>query len=68
MHPTVPGRTRRRLPVLPARTDEGSMTLFVVVIAVGLLIAAGLVVDGGGKVRALQRADAVAAAWQAGDG
>lgn len=41
--------------------DDGSITLFVVVIALGLLVAVGLVVDGGGKVRALQRADDVAA-------
>lgn len=41
--------------------DRGSITLFVVVIALGLFVAVGLVVDGGGKVRALQRADDVAA-------
>lgn len=41
--------------------DDGSVTLFIVVAVVGLLALAGLVVDGGAKVRALQRADRVAA-------
>ena len=41
--------------------DEGSVTLFVCVAALGLLVLAGLVVDGGAKVRALQRADRLAA-------
>lgn len=41
--------------------DEGSVTLFVVVAVVGLLVLIGLVVDGGTKVRALQRADRLAA-------
>jgi Flp pilus assembly protein TadG len=36
------------------------MTLFVVVFTVALLAAIGLVVDGGGKIRALQRADEAA--------
>lgn len=40
--------------------ERGSVSIFVVVAAVGMLITAGLVVDGGGKIRALQRADAVA--------
>ncbi|MDP3893635.1 pilus assembly protein TadG-related protein [Nocardioides sp.] len=43
-------------------TDErGNISLFVVVIALGLFAMVGLVVDGGGKIRALQRAEAVAA-------
>lgn len=37
--------------------DEGSVSLFVVVITVALLAAIGLVVDGGGRIRALERAD-----------
>lgn len=41
--------------------DDGSVTLFIVVAVVGLLALAGLVVDGGAKVRAVQRADRVAA-------
>jgi Flp pilus assembly protein TadG len=41
--------------------DRGSLSLFVVVVFVALLVTIGLVVDGGGKIRALQRADAVAA-------
>jgi hypothetical protein len=40
--------------------DEGSISLFMVVMAVTLLAAVGLVVDGGIKVRALQRADEAA--------
>ncbi|WP_336921821.1 pilus assembly protein TadG-related protein [Aquipuribacter sp. SD81] len=41
--------------------DRGSTTLFVVVLMVALLLAAGLVTDGAGRVQALQRADTVAA-------
>ena len=37
--------------------DRGAIALFVVVFTLALLAAVGLVVDGGGKVRALQRAD-----------
>ncbi len=40
--------------------DRGAITLFVVVFSLALLAAVGLVVDGGGKVRALQRADEAA--------
>jgi hypothetical protein len=42
------------------RPDTGSVSLFVVVLAFALLSAVGLVVDGGGKIRALQRADEAA--------
>lgn len=41
--------------------DDGSITLFFCVAVVGLLALVGLVVDGGAKVRALQRADRLAA-------
>jgi Flp pilus assembly protein TadG len=41
--------------------DEGSVTVFCTIAAVGLLVLLGLVVDGGSKVRALQRADRLAA-------
>ena len=40
--------------------DRGAITLFVAVFTLALLAAIGLVVDGGGKVRALQRADEAA--------
>lgn len=40
--------------------DGGSVSLFVAVLAFGLLVLTGLVVDGSGKIRALQRADATA--------
>lgn len=43
------------------RSDDGSVTLFCCIAGVGLLIAVGLVVDGGAKVRALHRADRLAA-------
>ena len=41
--------------------DRGSVTLFVAIAAMGLLVLVGLVVDGGAKVRAVQRADRLAA-------
>lgn len=44
-----------------AASDRGSVTIFVAIASVGLLVLAGLVVDGGAKVRAAQRADRVAA-------
>jgi Flp pilus assembly protein TadG len=43
------------------RSERGAVTLFVAIAMVGLLALAGLVVDGGAKVRAVQRADRVAA-------
>jgi len=47
--------------LVQGRGDRGSVSLFTVVVALGLLVAIGLVVDGGGKIRALQRANAAAA-------
>jgi len=41
--------------------DCGAVTIFLSIAVVGLLALAGLVVDGGAKVRAVQRADRVAA-------
>jgi Flp pilus assembly protein TadG len=46
--------------VSPRGRDDGAATLFVIVLAVALLAAIGLVVDGGGKIRALERADETA--------
>ena len=43
------------------QSEEGSITLFLAISAVGLLVLAGLAVDGGAKVRAVQRADRIAA-------
>lgn len=43
------------------RGDRGSISPFAIVVAFALILVVGLVVDGGGKIRALQRADAVAA-------
>lgn len=50
-------------------TERGSVTLFVAVIALGLLLAVGLVVDGGRKLGAIEQAqfaatDAARAAGQ----
>ena len=68
MTPPVPPTGTRRLarrqtPRLARRacSDEGAVTLFVAIAMVGLLALAGLVVDGGAKVRAVQRADRIAA-------
>jgi hypothetical protein len=47
-------RTRR------APRDEGRIALLVIVLAVAVLAMIGLSVDGGGKVRALERADNLA--------
>ena len=41
--------------------DTGSVSLFLVVAVIAILIAVGLVVDGGQKLRATQRADDTAA-------
>jgi hypothetical protein len=41
--------------------DAGSVTLFLVVSVTGLLVLIGLVVDGGAKIRGIQRADNLAA-------
>ncbi|GEN78987.1 pilus assembly protein TadG-related protein [Actinotalea fermentans] len=41
--------------------DVGSVTVFVAVTMLGLLVLCGLVVDGGAKLRATQRADRIAA-------
>lgn len=55
-----------------AHRDAGSVTVFVAITVLGLMILCGLVVDGGAKLRAVQRADRVAtqaarAAGQAAD-
>jgi Flp pilus assembly protein TadG len=42
------------------RREEGAVSLFVIVVVVALIAAIGLVVDGGGKIRALERADEAA--------
>lgn len=44
-----------------ADPERGSVTLFALVAGMGLLLVAGLVVDGGAKIRGLQRADRIAA-------
>lgn len=44
-----------------SRGDHGSVSLMLAVMVLGLMIAVGLVVDGGQKLRATQRADDAAA-------
>lgn len=43
------------------RADRGSVSVFFVVAAIAMIALVGLVVDGGGKIRTLQRANAAAA-------
>ncbi len=43
-----------------AQQERGSATLFILILAVGLLIMVGLVVDGGGQVNAKDQANSVA--------
>ncbi|GGB91489.1 pilus assembly protein TadG-related protein [Cellulomonas carbonis] len=51
-----------RPPRYPApQEDRGSVSVFVCIAVVGLLVLVGLVVDGGVKLRTGQRADTVAA-------
>jgi hypothetical protein len=45
---------------LPRTRDEGRIALLVIVLAFAVLAMIGLSVDGGGKLRALQRADRLA--------
>jgi hypothetical protein len=56
------GRTRSRAQprAVPSSSDLGSITIFVVIFFLALLAAAGLVVDGGAKLRAAREASAVA--------
>ena len=42
------------------REESGALSLFVALSAVALLVVIGLVIDGGGRLRALENADAVA--------
>jgi hypothetical protein len=50
-----------RAPLGPAGTDRGSVTVLAAVLILALVAALALVVDGAGKLRALNRADAIAA-------
>jgi len=56
------GRSNRRRLVVSGRLrrDDGGVAVFVAVCVVALLGIIGLVLDGGGKLRATERADAVA--------
>lgn len=43
-----------------ASADDGGITVWVVIVAMAFFLVTGLVVDGGGRVRAMQRANTVA--------
>lgn len=43
-----------------AAGERGAISVFAVVVVLGLFVAIGLVVDGGARLRALQRANAIA--------
>ncbi|AXI81167.1 hypothetical protein C7M71_004645 [Peterkaempfera bronchialis] len=43
-----------------ARSDRGSVSVFVAICAVGLLAVVGIVIDCGGRLRAIENADALA--------
>ena len=51
---------RRRLHPAGRAADAGMVTVFASLAAVGLLLMVGLVVDGGGRMRAVGRADRIA--------
>jgi hypothetical protein len=63
----TPRWVRRRLDTMPhrparqGRSEAGTITVFTALTAVALLLLAGLVVDGGGRLRAVGRADRIAA-------
>lgn len=46
---------------VPRETERGAVAIFAVVVVMALFLAIGLVVDGGSKIRAMQRANALAA-------
>lgn len=54
-------RTTTTHPRRDARHDDGKITLLVLVFMVAILTVIGLSVDGGARIRALQRADNIAA-------
>lgn len=56
-----PHRTHVRRRLWSDDTGSGGMALMLLVTSVALLMVLGLIIDGGGKARALDRADAIAA-------
>jgi len=58
-----PPRTSRGAAIarVPTRAERGSVSLFLIVAVMAVFLAIALVVDGGGKVRSLQRANNLAA-------
>ena len=51
------GTTGRPAPLRVRDPERGSLTLFAVVLALGLLAMAGLVIDGGAQLTAQRRAE-----------
>lgn len=52
---------RKRIAALRASGERGSITITVIGMVIALMMAIGLVVDGGGKLRAIEQANAAAA-------
>ena len=44
----------------PEASERGALSIFVAICATALLMLSGLIIDGGGRLRAIERADAVA--------
>ena len=53
--------TSQRRPRMQWGDETGSVSVFVAITAIGLMILAGLIADGGAKLRANQRAESIAA-------
>lgn len=53
--------TSHRRPRVQWGDETGSVSVFVAITAIGLMILAGLIADGGAKLRATQRAESIAA-------
>jgi Flp pilus assembly protein TadG len=53
-------RSTRRPGRRPARSERGAISVFVALIAAGLLVSIGIVVDLGTRLRAIEQADAYA--------
>lgn len=52
--------TSQRRPRVQWGDETGSVSVFVAITAIGLMILAGLIADGGAKLRAIQRAESIA--------
>lgn len=64
-HPPSPQASSRQRPAprllqRGASADRGSISIYAAIVLVGLLVIIGISVDGGGKMRATERADSLA--------